>query len=45
MDFATLASASFLSREDRRAYLKAIEQDEKRATARGSQQIAPRKSR
>lgn len=29
MDFATLASASHLSREDRRAYLKAMETEAK----------------
>lgn len=46
MDFATLASASFLSKEDRRAYLIAMERDAKAAATRGSQQIpANRKPR
>ena len=36
MHVHTLASASFLSREDRRAYLKAIEQDEREAAARSA---------
>tara|TARA_R110000868_G_scaffold292846_1_gene553370 strand:- start:237 stop:419 length:183 start_codon:yes stop_codon:yes gene_type:complete len=42
MDFATLASASFLSREDRRAYLKAMERDAQRYGSDGRTLIGTR---
>ncbi len=39
MQFSTLASSWALSPADRKAYLKAIEKDEREARARGSQQV------
>lgn len=44
MDFATLASASHLSREDRRAYLKVMEQEAKRYGPDGRTPIGTRRT-
>lgn len=45
LDFATLASASHLSKEDRRAYLKAMERDQREAAERAARRLAQHPSR